>query len=266
MPWSAGFAAAGANVNCQEYLDYVAEDVDGALGEAVESVRLHLQGCARCQIERERQQTVRDLLRSRELAPESPTGLHERVLASLDGVSAKEVQAGRRWRMGVGGGALAAAAVAVLVVALFWNRGGSLAPLAREYRLASQGILRMTLATRSREELEELYRRHEGEGIAAHVVDLSPAGFHLLGGVLDDFPGRRARITVYSDGEHLVLCDFFRADRAEIDVPANGSPLFFRASGLTFRARRVGDHVCLLVTRMPIEAFRRRLGEATESG
>jgi anti-sigma factor (TIGR02949 family) len=265
MPESAESAGAGADVNCQEYLDHVAADVDGALGEAAEAARLHLQECPRCRIERERQRAVRDLLRSRGLAPGLPFDLRARVLGSLDEARSKKAQAPRPLWRGVGGGALAAA-LALVVVGVLWNRSGSLAPLVREYRLASRGALEMTLTTRSREELEELYRRHGDEGIAAHVVDLSPAGFHLIGGVLDDFPGRRARITVYSDGENLVLCDFLRADRAEIDAPANGSPSFFRAGGLTFRVRRVGDHVCVLVTRMPVDAFRRRLGEASESG
>jgi hypothetical protein len=262
MPGSAAFAEAGGDVNCEAYLDCVAADVDGALDEAAEAARLHLQGCLRCRVERERQQTVRDLLRSRRLAPALPADVRGRVLGSLDEVSSRERRARqRRW---IGVGALAAA-LALAVGGALWNRAGPLAPLVREYRLASRGALEMT-ATGSREELEDLYRRHGGEGIAAHVVDLSPAGFRLLGGLLDDFPGRRARITVYTDGENLVLCDFLRADRAEIEVPADGSPVFFRAGGLTFRARRVGDHVCVLATRMPLEAFRRRLGEASEAG
>jgi hypothetical protein len=206
---------------------------------------------------------VRDLLRSRRLAPALPADVRARVLGSLDEASSKEARARkRRW---IGVGALAAA-LALAVVGLVWNRAGPLAPLVREYRLASRGALEMTLPTESREELEDLYRRHGGEGIAAHVVDLSPAGFRLLGGVLEDFPGRRARITVYTDGENLVLCDFLRADRSEIEVPADGSPVFFRAGGLTFSARRVGDHVCVLATGMSLEAFRRRLGEASEAG
>ncbi len=264
MPESAASAGAGGDVNCEAYLDCVAADVDGALGEVAEAARLHLRGCPRCRVERERQLAVRDLLRSRRLAPELPADVRARVLGSLDEALSKEARARkRRW---IGVGALAAAALALAIVGVLRNRAGPLAPLVRDYGLASRGALEMTLATGSREELEELYRRHGGEGIAAHVVDLSPAGFRLLGGVLDDFPGRRARITLYSDGENLVLCDFLRADRAEIEVPADGSPMFFRAGGLTFCARRVGDHICVLATRMPLEAFRRRLGEASEAG
>jgi len=71
---------------------------------------------------------------------------------------------------------------------------------------------------------------------------------------------------VYSDGEHLVLCDYLRAEGAGIDAPADGQPSYFRAGGLSFRVRRVGDHVCVLVTQMPVEAFRRRLGDASQSG
>jgi hypothetical protein len=252
-------------MTCREYLDHVAADVDGVLGEAAGAARLHLQECPRCRVERERQQAVRGLLRSRVPSPQLPLDLRARVLRSLAEAGSSQAHAARhRWTW-ARAGALAAAAVALMVLAVLWDGGGPLAPLVHEYRLASQGALSMSFATGSREELEKLYREHSGEGIAAHVVDLSPAGFDLVGGVLEDFPGRRARITVYSDGEHLVLCDFLRANLAEIDAPADGSSSFFRFRGLTFRVRRVGDHVCVLITRMPIDAFRRRLREATES-
>jgi anti-sigma factor RsiW len=255
-------------MTCEEYLDYVAGDVDGTLGEGAASVRSHLAGCARCRLERERQQAVRDLLRSRRLSPELPIEIRSRLLASLRESCAggRGALRARRWIGGVGATMLAAAAMAVVIVAVLWSRSGPLSPLIREYQLASRGALKMTLATGSRKELEDLYRKYGDEGIAAHVVDLSPAGFQLVGGALEDFPGRRARITVYTDGEHLVLCDYFRAAHAGIDAAADGQPSFFRERGLTFRVRRVGDHLCILVTRMPIEMFRRRMGDASHSG
>jgi anti-sigma factor RsiW len=252
-------------MTCQEYLDYVAGDVDGTLGEAAEAVRSHVAGCRRCRLERERQHAVRELLRSRHLLPALPVELRSRLLASAQESRGRESRAPQaRWW--VGGTALAAAAIALVIAAVVWGRRGPLSPLIREYQLASRGALKMALATGSRDQLEDLYRQHGDEGIAAHVVDLSPAGFHLVGGALEDFPGRRARITVYSDGEHLVLCDYFRADGAGIAAPANEQPSYFRAGGLSFRVRRVGDHVCVLVTQMSIEKFRRRLGDASQSG
>jgi anti-sigma factor RsiW len=252
-------------MTCQEYLDYVAGDVDGTLGEAAEAVRSHVAACRRCRLERERQHAVRELLRSRHLLPALPVELRSRLLASAQESRGRESRAPQaRWW--VGGTALAAAAIAVVIAAVVWGRRGPLSPLIREYQLASRGALKMALATGSRDQLEDLYRQHGDEGIAAHVVDLSPAGFHLVGGALEDFPGRRARITVYSDGEHLVLCDYIRADGAGIAAPANGQPSYFRAGGLSFRVRRVGDHVCVLVAQMSIEKFRRRLGDASQSG
>ena len=49
-------------------------------------------------------------------------------------------------------------------------------------------------------------------------------------------------------------------------LPANGEPVFFGRGGASFCARRIGDEVCLLVTRMPMEIFRRKLGGDAESG
>ena len=53
------------SMTCDEYLECVAGDVDGTLGERAAAARLHVASCERCRLERERQQAVRDLLRSR---------------------------------------------------------------------------------------------------------------------------------------------------------------------------------------------------------
>jgi hypothetical protein len=110
------------------------------------------------------------------------------------------------------------------------------------------------------DELERYYRSQPG--LPTHIQDLSKAGFHLVGGTVEKFPDRMARLSTYSDGETVVLCDYLYARNFPLEL-ASGEPVFFTRSGLSFCVTRHADEVCVLVTRAPLDAFRRRLlGEA----
>lgn len=257
--------AIGVDVNCDEYREWVAGDVDGVLGALSAEARAHVEKCARCGAERERQLAVRSLLRSRDLHLAPPVGLRTRVLAALE-EAALEEPARRWWRSFHWIGAVAVGVVALAVVVL-WNRDTAFAPLIREYDRAAEGALTIALRTSQPQDLEAFYHQHAAEGIPVHVVDLSRAGFRLVGGTLDDFPGRRARITVYSDGRYTIVCDYRFAEHFPFALPATGEPVFFGRSGANFCAHRAGDEVCVLVTRMPMELFRAKLaGGGPSSG
>ena len=251
-------------MNCDEYLECAAADVDGVLGAAAGEVQRHLEGCAACRAERDRQLAVRDLLRARDLQPAAPVGLRTRVLAAL----AESDTANRRpwWPGALRWSAVVAFGIAAIVAVVVWNRHAPFAALIREYDQAANGSLALGLRTDSRQDLEGYYREHAGEGIPVHVVDLSAAGFRLVGGTMADVRGRRARLSVYSDGRYTIVCDYRHAESFPFVLPANGEPVFFGRGGASFCARRIGDEVCLLVTRMPMEIFRRRLGGGAESG
>jgi hypothetical protein len=251
-------------VNCNEYRECAAADVDGALGTVAEEARQHLERCGPCRAERDRQLAVRGLLRARDLHPATPVGLRTRVLAALaEGEAASERP---WWRGALRWGAVVAFGVAVVATIVVWNRHASIEALIREYDRAANGSLALGLQTAKREDLEAYYRQHAGEGIPIHVVDLSAAGFRLVGGTVADLRGRHARLSVYSDGQYTIVCDYRFAKSFPLFLPTNGDPVFFGRGGASFCARRIGDEVCLLVTRMPMEIFRRKLGEGAESG
>ena len=249
-------------MNCSEYLECAAADVDGVLGAAAGEAQKHLEVCAACRAERRRQLAVRDLLRVRDLHPSTPVGLRTRVLAAL----AESDTASQRpwWPQALRWSAVAAVGVAAILTIVVWNRQAPFVALIREYDRAANGSLVLGLQTASRQDLEAYYREHGGEGIPVHVVDLSPVGFRLVGGTMADVRGRRARLSVYSDGQHTIVCDYRLAKSFPFHLPANGEPVFFARGGASFCARRIGDDVCLLVTRMPMEIFRRKLGGGAE--
>ena len=144
--------------------------------------------------------------------------------------------------------------------------GVTVAALVREYDRAANGSLALGLQTAKPEDLEAYYREHAGQGTPSHVVDFSSAGFRLVGGTVADLRGRRARLSVYSDGQYTIVCDYRLAESFPFLLPADGKPVFFERGGASFCARRIGDDVCLLVTRMPMEIFRRKFGGDAESG
>ncbi len=163
-------------------------------------------------------------------------------------------------------GGVVAFAVAVVLTIVVWNRNAFFTPLIHEYDRAANGSLELALHTAKPGDLEAYYRQHAAEGIPVHVVDLSAAGFRLVGGAFADLRGRRARLSVYSDGRYTIVCDYGFAESFPYPLPASGEPIFFQRGGASFCARRIGNEVCLLVTRMPMEIFRRKVGGGAESG
>jgi len=241
-------------MNCQEYQEWVAADVDGVLGAEAESVRSHLADCRACRTLRERQAAMRGLLRSRSLAVEAPVGLRTRIAVSID-QEAERRSGPTFWRRPLRWAAVGLAAAAVVVGLLVVSRGSPLPDsLVRSYAdaLARGPAVHVSGA----DELERYYRSQPG--LPTHIQDLSKAGFHLVGGTVEKFPDRTARLSTYSDGQTVVLCDYLYARNFPLEL-ASGEQVFFAYAGLSFAVSRHAEEVCVLVTRAPLGAFRRKL-------
>ena len=245
-------------MTCEEYREWVAADVDGCLGAEEAGVRAHLAECGECRADRSAQKDVRAMLRSRDLREPAPPGLRTRILAHLD-------EAGEEgeipWTTRVSRWAAVLVTGLAALVVLGTPQGDSRGPGVEDYYAALRGEMALSIRTESIEELERFYRDRLSGALSEHVVDLGEAGFRLVGAALGEEGGRPYRLTIYSDGRRLVVCDYRRAADYAGEVRADGKPVFFSRAGLTFCVRRMGDDVCILVTRMPMHmAVPRLLG------
>lgn len=243
-------------MNCDEYLDWVAADVDGLLGERSELTLRHLDECPRCRALRAASAEIRALLRSRRITQEAPLGLRTRILARLQDEAPHGARALLRrlprWA------AVVTAALALLLL-FFLPRteriGGDTAEV---YQLVLDGALRPAFETSAVAELDDYYAER-GRGIPSHVIDLEAQGFRLIGGLVYEAGPRVLRLSVYSDGKHVIVCDYRNLDSWDGRLPSSSEPLFVKQDGLNLCVRRMGREVCVLATRMPMRLFRAKL-------
>lgn len=240
-------------VTCAEYEEWVAADADGAAGERARDLALHVEGCARCASLRREQEEVRRLLASRSLLEGAPFGLRTRIVARLDqaGTAQRRRAPAFAW-IGVG----LAAVVALLVV---------LRPAARDpeiaaYAVALDAAAPLTVPASTAAELESWYRGHADRGYPTHVVDLSAAGYRLVGATVLPLGPRFARLSVYSNGRQRIVCDYQYAKAYHGPLGKDAQGVYFSRGGLSFCVHKFGDEVCVLVSRMPLDAFRSALG------
>lgn len=245
-------------MNCDEYRDWVAADVDALLAERSEETRRHLDECPRCRALRAACAEVRTLLRSRRVAQQAPFGLRTRILVRLDEETSRGLRALLRrlprWAL------VAAAAAPLLVLLLFHRaeRSGGGATVVEIYGFVLDGALRPAVNTSVVAELEAYYAQR-GRGVPSHVVDLEPQGFRLTGGLLYESGPSVLRLSVYSDDEHVIICDYRSLDSWNGGLPSSSGPLFVNKDGLNLCIRRMGREVCVLATRMPMNLFRAKL-------
>lgn len=243
-------------MKCADYSEIVAADVDGLLGAESDEARRHLETCVACRRLRADEEAVSAAVRSRSLMAEAPFGLRTRIVAALEEEAGETA---RPWWAGVARAATLACAVLAGLAILLPRGGDPYEPLIESYYDVLGGGLRVAHETSALGDLEAFYAKHHGAGIPSHVVDLGRAGFRLRGGVLRDFGRRTARLTVYSDGTHVIVCDY-QFTRAYVGpLPEPGGAVFFSRSGLNFCVTRMGEEVCVLVTRMPMNRLRPRL-------
>lgn len=242
-------------MNCVQYSEWVAADVDGIAGVEADSARVHARECVSCRGLRDGQMAVRAALRDRSLEVQAPYGLRTRITAGVEEVARQEAGASA-W-----GGFLRWGAVAVTLVGTMvalWPREPA-DPMIVAYDRVVEGKIPLAVETSDPGELEAYYGSQEHRGIASHVIDLEALGFHLLGGVVHEIGGRSVRLSVYTDGRSLVVCDLRKLADYSGHLPGSTEPVFFSRGGLSFCVRRMGEEICVLVGRMPLSAFRLRL-------
>lgn len=242
-------------MRCTEYQDRVAADVDGL--EEAEDIRRHLEECERCRSLRAQVAAVRALLRSRPLGHTAPIGLRTRIVARIE-EDAAQAAARRPWGLRWALFAVAAASLLLVVSFLLLGRGAPSDLALRDYRLALSEDLPLTVRASAPADLAAFYAR-QAPSLPSHVLDLSEAGFRLRGAVLRDQGERRLRLSIYDDGVYVVICDYRKIESFRGAAPEDDEARFTTRDGLNLCIRRMGDHVCILATRMPMDLFKARM-------
>lgn len=241
-------------MDCSEYREWIAADVDGAGGERCAEAHRHADQCPECRAARADVARVRSLLRSLPPRP-LPVGLRTRILARLDDEAAR---AGSRRRWPEVGFATAGLALAVLAVVGVFRSAERLDSTLAAFRQALSGELPLAVESSAPDEVERHYERHASQS-PSHVIDLSAAGFHLRGGIVLEVGGRQIRLTTYDDGVNTLVCGVGDTGFFPTELPEPGGSLFLEREGINFCIRRLGDHLCVLATRMPMDLFKARM-------
>jgi anti-sigma factor RsiW len=260
-------------MDCAEYAEIAAADVDGRLAAAEKSaVDLHLAACARCQTVRRQQETIKGLLHERAPRATVPAALRQRIVSGLDEApTSAGIETGTpraKPRLGRGRLILAGAIAALLVLILrpLWQSSPPdlLAILAEDARAADGQRVALALQTSDVDELRRYYRSTGRIEFERSVDDFSSVGLHLLGGRVAQIGDVYTTFSVYETAVGKVVCRRFRA--GQLPLPEGGDRFgdtrVFTVDGVTICVIRLGDVICCLASTMPRDMFLRQLEAA----
>ncbi len=257
-------------MDCTDYAEIVAADVDGALSaDERGTAEAHLAGCPGCRRMRRQQETIKAVLKQRSPSTAAPAALRQQVVASL----AREGNGGvvvarlhRLLRPGRGRLILAGAIAALLVVVLrpLWRSSPPdlLATLAHDAQTVAAQRVSLTWRTSDVAELRGYYRSSGRIDFEQSVEDFSAVGWRLVGGRVGRIGDVDTTFSVYDGKSGKVVCRRFRA--GQIALPRGGERVgdirVFTVDGVTICVIHVGkDVICCLASTMPRAAFVRAL-------
>jgi anti-sigma factor RsiW len=211
---------------------------DGELDAAAAlEVEKHLETCAECAAVLEQTESVRRLVREQASYHRASDALRTRV------TEAAPARTASRWYRSVWAGAAGGVAATAMAAALAFF---VLLPPAAEPLIAdvTNAHLR-SIASAHLIDVESSDRHTVKPWLAVHadlsppVADFAAQGFKLVGGRVDFLEGRRAAVTVYRHGAHIV--NVFAWPQYDESLPEfatrNGYHIvFWRAGDLTFCA------------------------------
>jgi hypothetical protein len=248
-------------MDCAQYLDLVAPDIDGALEEPQRSeAQRHVTECARCTALRRGQVAAKTVLRERSRRLGAPSEVKQKVVAAIEreperGAASRRVS---RWRIVIVG---AVAAMLVLFFAPLWRSTAPdvLALIVQDVETATAQELPLTLQTTDIEEIRRFYRESKLVDFESTAPDLSPMGYRPVGARISEVNGVSTTLTVYEGPGGKLICRRYR--RGAIEMPTGGEKmgeaLVFTVREVTVRIVQDGDSTCYLATTMPREEFLR---------
>jgi anti-sigma factor RsiW len=218
-------------MDCAEALRvqaYFDGETDAVASAAIER---HLETCAACRSLLQDLEQVRSLMRANVAPLGAPAPLRARISASLDRETRKP-RARPFWIgvfSGVGGSAIAAALVLLII-----------API-RSNRLENELVADHTHALLSAHLIDVVSTdQHTVKPWFAGRIDISPVvadfatqGYRLLGGRVDELGQRRAAVVVYRHGAHVINVFSWAMTSGSVpqDTTLNGYHLAFWKAG-----------------------------------
>jgi anti-sigma factor RsiW len=260
-------------MQCAEYRDLVAADVDGQLSdEEAVLARVHVDRCANCARLLETQRALKGAFRARRWVQPVPDGVRQTIIGRIEAADRAQRQAGTQrawWALPVTRLVLAGvAALLILTVAVPLLRlrlqPREVAPfdtIADHYRAVRSGQVALTVRTDDPMALRAYYLKTGAFSFRNTVVDLEPLGFVLDGGSVTELAGRKSTLSVYRGPGGIVLCH--RIEATSVELPPGGDVVggdhIYTVGGITISVHREGDIFCFMASDMPRADFLRLL-------
>ncbi len=259
-------------MKCEEAQELVTALVDKELSDPERSaVESHLRDCPRCQWAYEQEGALKREIRLAGENLRAPGSLRVRILSDRR-VFPERVGSAQGWKdyvwpiQHIFRPALVVALLLIFTVPMvYWlnHRGQSIFLTALEtYDMILRGDLPMTKAKNTQELKEQLIRAVDGK-FAPMEYDLSSMKVRPVGGAVREVEGRKMLVTVYEGNGLSFTCFTFLG--TEKDAPKNAAVFFDREKRMNFYAfssggvhavlHREGDVICILVSKMPIDAL-----------
>lgn len=255
-------------MNCDDYRDLVAADIDGELtADERSAAAQHVLACTACDALRQAQLGVRERLR-RHHVPTMPAALRQQVLQNVQqGTTAKPAPSPARVlplftrRRLLMVGAVAASFLVTMLPLGRWSQPDLLGLLVHDAQAAESERLDYSVRSTDVVAVREYYRR-ESLGFDNTAPDLQHRGLHPIGGRIDRDGPSPAAVTVYDGPAGTTVCRRYAYGTVEIPTggEAFGEATVVTRDGVTMRFVRDGDALCCLASTMPREQFLQQFG------
>ena len=276
-------------MDCRKYIDdFLSAHADGELaGTELREAEAHVASCEECATRLAEERALKTLLHAQAAATRTPADVRARLLAVLaeeaargEGAMATEPPAVGGLIRGGGGRALRRPAIwiplslaAGLALAFVAARGFGLYPrpdVTVVYRPG--GVPEFDIAAAYLDKFNQGWAPNVPSNsygavsyayVCAHmpgfIWNFNGSGLTLMGGRLDKLPDGRPVTFTYYKGEHRsLLCTRYKV--TDLDAPPGavrdlGGHLFYRYHGysICWSYSPIGDFVCVLITRQPVE-------------
>lgn len=256
-------------MRCEEAQELITALVDNELsGEESYSIKAHFKDCRRCRFTYEQELALKREIRLAGVSVRAPADLRESILSDRR-IFPERANLAKEWkRLFRPLTALRPAFIAALLLLiiipllyLMWPPKQSIAQAALETheKIVGGAIVFTRLGDQQKVE-EFLLRSVEGK-FSPMGYDLSTIGLQAIGGLVQEFAGRKILVAIYEGKGPTLGCYTFLG--TEKDTPTDATLFFDQEKGINFYTfsqgrinavtQRVGEKICILVSEMPMQ-------------